>query len=216
MPKKAYLCASHFIKNVVNDAKKVLKLKKYISRMNDETIYKIRIMKTFIYSFTLLQTSTNIEEFDENIKNIYLIFNSEFKSEGIVEIILILRKQMSQRNDLIEIYEKYVETSISSDDFIFNNRETKSRIKELSPFELYYNNLFKSLGNNMTNAQAPEENNEFYFPQLFEVIKRRLYMMPLWSCVIVFREGPIGGFVDHITNNAAELNIKHTRNSLLG
>ena len=40
--------------------------------------------------------------------------------------------------------------------------------------------------------------------------------MPLWSGVLIFKNGPIGGYINHITDNSVEIHFKHTRNTLLG
>ena len=40
-------------------------------------------------------------------------------------------------------------------------------------------------------------------------------MMPLWSGVLVFRDGPIGKYESHITNNSVEVSFFHKRYSEL-
>ena len=97
MPMMAYVCASHFIKNMVYHTKKNLKIKKYISKDSEEASIKLRIMRTFIFSFSLLQNSISIEDFSDYLSIIFKIFNSQYKTVTVVnnigDVIILLNFQ---------------------------------------------------------------------------------------------------------------------------
>jgi len=39
--------------------------------------------------------------------------------------------------------------------------------------------------------------------------------MPLWSGVVVFRDGPVGNYETRLTYNPSEVSFSHKRNSVL-
>ena len=57
------LCSVHFLKLIIT---KVRKIKPFNSKGNNQ-----KIQNEFIFAFTLLQNSTNIEEFNDNLKHVY-------------------------------------------------------------------------------------------------------------------------------------------------
>ena len=66
------LCAVHFLKMVT---KRVRKIIVYEDKIKDK-----KLQNAFIFSFTLLQNATSIEDFSCNIKHAYNIFCLKYES----------------------------------------------------------------------------------------------------------------------------------------
>jgi hypothetical protein len=63
-----------------------------------------------------------------------------------------------------------------------------------------------------------EKNNRFYAPHLFKSIQNRLYMMPLWSSVMVGDWQDMTGkqlYKPRLTNNPIESYFKYLKHELL-
>jgi hypothetical protein len=64
MTTRLHLCATHFLKIIVKKAKKLKSAKE------DQ-----KVVKTFVFAFTLLQNSTTMREFDTYLIHIFHLFN---------------------------------------------------------------------------------------------------------------------------------------------
>ena len=77
-------------------------------------------MRTFIFSFSLLQNSISIEDFNDYLSIIFNVFNSQYKTVTVVNNILKIREIMNIRNDLVEISIGNYENTIVSNDHLLN------------------------------------------------------------------------------------------------
>lgn len=69
-------------------------------------------------------------------------------------------------------------------EFLLCSRSLKGTIKEKSPFRSYYDLLLqKDKQKRLTPLEAHP--NLYFAPELFELIRNRLYLMPLWSSVMI-------------------------------
>lgn len=104
-------------------------------------------------------------------------------------------------------------------DFFVPTRCDKGTIKGNSPFRIYYDRVLsreklklESKINNIADGEMIEVN-EYFAPELFQLIRKKLYIMPLWSAVMVqdwctlkkltfprYREtnNPVENYFDHL------------------
>ncbi|CAF0945818.1 unnamed protein product [Brachionus calyciflorus] len=167
--------------------------------------------------------------FVSEIQVIKINDNLNLKNEQLKYSLEILRKEMISNNlNKLLIDEnqtpfqsqKENEVDVINDANIFDDlREFKKNLKENSPFSEYYKNLineFKITGFISKNCDSFEGPNDFYCPGLFEVISKRLYLMPLWSGVIIsqlkLRHNEI---INRLTNNPIENWFGNLKNNVL-
>ncbi|CAF1090752.1 unnamed protein product [Brachionus calyciflorus] len=84
MSTKVYLCSTHFLKLIISKAEK-------IKPQNE-------IKRIFIFGFTLLQNSTSLQEFENNLIDLYSIFNEQFESISTSDSLKRLEKNVRTRN----------------------------------------------------------------------------------------------------------------------
>ena len=82
---KIYLCSTHFLKNFIKKAKR------------NKTVHS-HIIKTLIYSFTLLQNSSSLEQIENYLINIYYIFNNPHFDSTVKYSLEALRTECINRN----------------------------------------------------------------------------------------------------------------------
>ena len=158
-----------------------------------------------------------IEDFNNYLCDIYFIFSSKTKDMHFQQSFERISNKIYLRdNSVLFDLSKDDEETKYTNEFKFISRDVKAKIKEKSPFNTHYELILHGLGNTIeTNSDPKAEINEYYFPELLNIIKKRLYMMPLWSGVLVFKDGPIGRYESHFTNNPVEVSLHHKRYSTL-
>ena len=97
-----YLCSTHYLKNIIKE-------------IDDNVTTAVR--KSFIFSFTLLQHSTELSEFVDHLDQIYYLFNQPFQNKDT----LLARKTLAESVSMREI------TNISP---ISNEQQQQSRNRE--------------------------------------------------------------------------------------
>lgn len=216
---KVILCSTHFLKMVIN---KIRPLKTSLDNLTDR-----KIKNSFIYSFTLLQNSTSLEEFNSYILNIYVMFLSKYKTESFKNAFNSLRKGVLYRKLTTEIY-KEVDTKFDlnkmleydyRNENIFAN-EIVENIKAHSPFSIYFNKKCSEIRDTIYSENLNEirDSNEYYFPEFLNVIENYLYLMPLWSGILINRFCELNqNFkkISRFTNNPVEFWFKFLKFCLL-
>ena len=206
---RTYLCSVHFIKNISKKAKTItgnLKNGKNIS-------------KTFLFAFSLLQNSSSLIEFEENLKNIFHIFNQRTETEIFLKALTKIRKKLTNRK---------IETHVNDELFSDNQKNetenaffSKTLIGSLSKNSPYVNH-FHQIVNNCKKESCYDKvginENRFYFPELFEIIEQHFYSIPLWSGIVIGKwqiekYGEIR--YTRLSNNPCENYIGHVKNHLL-
>lgn len=209
MPIYIYICATHFLKSAIRKVDYTLQINVKVSDK-----IKIKIRKTFILSFTLLQNASNLEEFEKHFIDILIIFNSEKQNTTFLTSISKLRKAIIER-DLSPIIDenRILEKNI----FQFASNDTKKKIKENSKFGAYFKNLCDKLTSliKIKKNNSNEPDNEYFSPALFKIITNQLYILPLWTGLIVFTNIPVNLNVKHLTGNPVESYFNHLKNTLL-
>ena len=180
-----YLCSTHFLKSFINKVKP-FKLNRHQRR-------------TIVYSFSLLQNCTTLSEFDYIFINVFNIYNNEFLNEKCRDSLTSVKKECFQREiyktqnidgiddpDSIEAAKDKI--LIKSDNVVFEFEAERLVLCTNSPFSNRFNQILntcisllptKNINNN--------KNNPYYNPKLFQLIVDQLYIMPLWTGVMIKR-----------------------------
>lgn len=180
-----FICATHFLKLINKDIKK-FNIKK------DK-----RVLKTFLFCVTLLQSSRNLNEFDIFLLNIYNLFNQKKLTNSVIVSIKDLRKSCIERK-LNHINNIFSHETLFSDEknkileFIkLNEKDLNKKHKEdiikTSPFTKYFDSLLEKYKQTIKRDISVIGNSEnpFFSPDLFFLIKKRLYLMPCWTGVLL-------------------------------
>lgn len=209
---KAYICSTHFLKNVIKDTQCCLN--NFFKNNEANENLKRKLKSTFILSFALLQNSTNIKYFDEILFCIFCVFSEKYQSRNFLNSLKKLQLEMFERK-VNTIIVKCENVEIGE---IFTQENTsKCGIKKLSPFTKYFSDLissFKSIINEQRDDLVFVEN-PLYCPLLFSIIECKLHIVPLWTGIVVFNDGPISNFNSRITNNPIESYFNILKNSIL-
>ncbi len=183
-----YICCTHMMKIIIQDTKKIEK--KNPTKIK-ETLEMGKISErnrnALIYCFTLLQNSSSIEEFDMILENVYNIFNRKIKSSLVKQSIEIIKNMLILRTDNFK-FDYYENEKLNPPSQIDNSKNIiqecfdYNNLKKSSPFSSYYFIKIKEFAlKECPQADLINETNSFYNPLLFDIIKNRLYIVPLWS-----------------------------------
>lgn len=211
---KIFLCSTHFLKNVIDD---------FDTRTKRMKISK-KVRYCFIICFTLLQNSKTINEFNDNLLHFYTIFSEKYLSDKCMVSLLKMEINIKIRNvswikDLFQDNESNVlfKNEDLRKEIIFQNDFSNNYMRD-SPFTKYFGELID--GFQEINKIHIETNprNEFYYPNLMDIIKKRLHIAPLWSAFIISSESinfPHKTDLSRFTNNPVEAWFAYFRNHIL-
>jgi hypothetical protein len=170
----------------------------------------------FIHSFTVLQTSTTIEQFDLNLEHIYDVFNREFISKEVTESINYMNIQLhTKENELdFDYYKRDFIKNSDAERISFVQNIELEYVKKNSPFTNYYEEKVKDFTNK--SIFVTKIKNEYYNPILFNIIKNKLYIMPLWAGLIFKTITQFYSLnITRLTNNPAEFWFHILKNKIL-
>lgn len=175
MRTRVILCQTHFFKNVAIKSKEIVKTDK-------------KKFNLFLYAFTVLQNSITIREFEKNLEYLFDIFCRKNKSEKTILALTTINAKVSERNlDIFKIHDADI---LNLNDHkrknVFVMHDDDKDVIKKSEFTEH----FKSLINSFNDSVFPclFEENAFYCPSLFDIIRVKLHIMPLWSGVMI-RQG---------------------------
>ena len=172
-----YLCSTHFLKNVKDEGEIVL-------RFSDKDL-SAEILNLFVKAFCILQNSVCLDTFLNILNSLKIVFTSKTKSIGFLNSYANLIMFTNQIN--LEMFSHICDSckNIGNDDefyekksFFFIDNKNVSFVKD-SPFTDFFNRKIRN--------QVEMEGNEinlFFNPKLYEIIKKRLHILPLWSGLI--------------------------------
>lgn len=174
-----YLCSTHLMKNIQDDTKKALK---YVDDDLSKKIYNL-----FINSFCILQNSICLDVFNLILKCIKVVFTTKTNSEEFLKYYATLKAYLI--NNTIEFVNhtcinckitkvKDSESQKNEKKYIFIENVDVSYTKD-SPFTRYFDEL-----NTPINESEDLRKNKYYMPKLFDIVRKRLHIMPLWSGVM--------------------------------
>ena len=201
-----YLCSTHFLHNFIKKTKKltVIKDSLHLIQTKDRKFKAIenrklqKGKKALIYSFTLLQNATSIEEFNIYLENIYILFNqpkqteSFFQAKTYIERIIINRNLKFDINFATTPLERERALNFSSlknKSSKENNKKDKKSYKLNSPFTSYFESLINEFSckikSDATKLPVSKAPNIYYRPDMFKLIKNQLYLVPVWTGIFI-------------------------------
>lgn len=205
-PVRIYLCSTHLLKNINDDFRKNKKKSEISSFKRD-----------FIFGFSLLQNSVKLTEFNEILVALFNIYNRKFISKNLRKYLLKLKIKIEIRN--MEWLSSLSAVSKSENkvdlEFFFEDQEILSYQKN-SPFSLYFDTLLKNEEKNIFNEEIlfiEYEKNDLYCPSIFNIIRKRLYIMPLWTGILL--NDCLEDYTTRLSNNSLESWFGHLKNDLL-
>lgn len=210
MPTILYICSTHFLKIIIQKVQKV----------NAPGHVKSFFKRVCGY---LLNTTT-IEDFDTCFQQIYIIFGSKFKNMTVIDSQLILRKAMGNQilSDTIKIdeeeddlYEEALNLSAKEHcEWIQPDNVTKN-----SPFTEYFDKKIIEINQKLSSENVNEIlENEYYNLELLKIICSKLYIMPMWSGIMIKElkeKYPHMTETTRCSNNMVESYFSYLKNSIL-
>ena len=207
MPTILFLCYSHFIKMI---AKKIKKVKKYRSKQNNQKLYQVAL-----YSCAVLQQSQTMDDFSENLKNCFYIFNFKYESNVKKSSLKALRQKVINGSlDKNFGWKKFTETKNqqkTTKNVIYLNNSNHQSYRRNSLFLSYFTKLIKNCKNNIKAKTAKRvktnyrELNNYFCPKMFKIIFNYVHLMPLWSNVLIsIFSNYFNLSIDRLTNNPCE------------
>ena len=187
------------------------------------------VRKTFMHVMTLIQNSSTKEQLDLYLEHAYNLFMNQ-NLDGTVYFSLDLLS-----NDIMINKCGYFEEQTNKDNqhtsktetnyideacLVFGNDYEES-IKNSSPFKSYYNNVFQNQANILNQKQELDKSqnylpNEFFCPELFEILHDKLYLIPLWTGLLLDNNKKIQYDVKtRLSNNPVENWFNMVKNFLL-
>ena len=206
-----YLCSGHFLKSLIIQCKKTSSDK--------------RINRIFAFAFTLLQSSTSIEQFNLYLFHIQNIFTSHHLSANVNKSIDTISIELRDR-DLDKININFTDDDLShTASKIPSSIENDSNINESSlvkgsPFAKYFDKTIdknNQVISNYNQSQPSAVVNPYFNEKLFTLIKQKLYFVSMWSgllldiCVDTFPNHFDKKF-NRLTNNIVESYFGHIKN----
>ena len=185
-----YLCAAHFIKLIIK------KVKKYEPGIS----YKIK--KSFVFAFSLLQNASTFIEFECLYIHILNMFHTPSINSTVHDSAQFIKKAI-RSNDLDRLVSNGLvhinyEVEDSQEDLnrernfelLFyldhHQKQTIETIKNASKFQAFFQNKFDSHIKIVKNYDNKSNKiNPFYSPSLCLIIMKYIYVMPLWTGIML-------------------------------
>lgn len=215
---KIYICATHFLKNIIDDVDDIKITKEKIPE---------KVRAAFIYCFSMLQNSTTIEEFNKNLLDTINIFCQPNFNQSLLKSLVRMNIEISIRNidwlcQLFKNFDRRFLISPSDEkELLFSNNFSNNYIKD-SPFTLYFKERIDALKRSIEVESKKAKNlkkNEFFKPVLIRIIEKRLHLVPLWSGIMIFLEKEnfpnLNKTLSRLTNNSVESWFGYFRNHVL-
>jgi hypothetical protein len=206
---RTYLCSVHFLKIMKTHAKSKLH--------GIEKERQKNILKTFLFSFSILQNSKTLDEFEDNFKDFYFVFTQKFQNDLYLTSIVKMKEKLASRDDENVLNEILATKWVVDDVNTIFSVECSKKIKENSPYVNHFSKIVQSL---VTTASIIKSNikNDFCYPVLFELIFEYIHLVPLWSGFIIC-DWQMKAFNEIRftiqSNNAVEGYFKHLKNNLI-
>ena len=230
MKTRIIICQTHIFKAVVKKTNFLIEKRRSSEKDYDK---QNMIKKLFLFCFTILQNSTSLEEFNDALRDIFEIFCSEnFTDETHISIKRIEENILKRNFNLLKIIDVELLNKISTDESnldIYIEQENCHSIKQNSPFNNYFNHIITSM-RKVDQIQLEINNsktNRYFYPELFNIIKEKLYLIPFWTGVMIRQCQKVqfyssfvafnSSFINmtRITNNPVENRIDYIKNKLL-
>jgi hypothetical protein len=177
-----------------------------------------KIKQTFIFSFSLLQNSTSLNEFNKHLEKIFILFKSQTLNSLVTDALIDLNESVVHRNISKAwsfIGEENTSTVHETPEYDESyESECESSLKKSSPFTKYFLNVIENFKLSSKCELFGSIPNEYYFPELFEIIKNYLYVLPLWTGIGLTNNGSMNT-TTRLTNNPVENWFHHLKYDLI-
>ena len=205
-------CSCHTLKNVVRKSKNI--------KCEDN------VRRAFIFCFSLLQESLSSHQFEAYLINIFNLFNQKFETNSLLYSFTYLKKEILNRKiekqtdpDVFEEPAYLEKNSIlkTLSDMPEDKIETLSSLKNDSPFKKYFDNVLKNIEIKLqkdNESEIADVENKYYCPELFNIIKSMLYILPFWSGLILNNKPELNGLT-RLDNNKVENRFGDLKNNKL-
>ena len=217
MKVRLLLCSVHFLKNVIKKSKSVS--------------CQDHVRKMFINFFTLLQNSTNLDQFNFYLGHLFNVFNNKIADGSVFHSLQVLSNELKTRN--LNTYEQN-ETADTRDQNsrnesfenflkeskIFISEDFEEKVQKNSPFSNYFDEEIKRYGvinseNEQINANKNFMANEFYCTKLFQIIQDHLHLVPLWTGIMIDQTAISYDIKTRLSNNPVENWFSQVKNYLI-
>ena len=89
-------------------------------------------------------------------------------------------------------------------------------LRQKSPFKLYFDSKIKNYQILSDSSDMDQDNlNEFYSPVLFKILRDQLYIIPLWSGIMIHDKIKGYSIKTRLTNNPVENYFGQLKNNIL-
>ncbi|CAF1040289.1 unnamed protein product [Brachionus calyciflorus] len=203
-----FVSTSH---NSMTISKYFFSLKKYLE-INIPNGF-LQFPKVIIMDFSWAFINSCLETFNLCSISQYLSWSFEYFNNDVKEAYNRLEKAVMSRKLIIDEIEKEGHNDFLNTEKILNEKDnfehSGTPVRQLSPFDSY----FKVLLSNLSYKEDSKELNANYQPELFSIIETYLYLMPLWTGVMIHCEEL--NFVTRLSNNQVENWFNHLKNNML-
>lgn len=204
------LCSTHYLYS--------------LSRKLKHAKCSIELKKFILFCFSLLQNTTSIKQILSTLHNIYNVMNRAYSDTICMKSLIELRYELSNRNLswLDEVIQKNPgdKQKIYDDENNLFMLKSSKNLKQNSKFAKFFNRVIKKWESTNTASRVSKfkifKQNKFYSPKFFKFIRDTLYLLPLWSPIIISKWQLLYPSYDKITslsNNIVEnwfKILKHT------
>ena len=155
-----------------------------------------------MFIISLLQNCTKIEDIISILEMAYKIYLSPRSTPEVNKSLLRVKILLATKRGVLDVYlelkkEKKrkssddAQNSLTQEDawqtfYYGESNDTKTSVVNASPFRFYFDDLFATLETediDSSTEMLPE--NAFYSKPLLDLIKKYLYILPLWSGLIL-------------------------------
>lgn len=213
------LCAVHILKLIAKKADCITKKQG-----------SIKIKKSFLFAFSLLQNSISIEEFETFLLLMHSMFCEKKRTPTCINSIETIKTAVQTRN--LQYVENILNTDFDSDNLesqievkieLMNNsnksiKASTSILQEESPFTKHFQTWFRIHVPSFNTDSNQYEPNLYYSPELMELINDLLYIVPMWTGIILSKWQqlyPQFDIVTRIANNIVENWFGRLKNNIL-
>lgn len=180
------------------------------------------VRRAFIFAFALIQNSRTINEIDAFLYHIYTMFTSAKLTvdcrESIDKIRTAIRGKELNTNFILQkrtpnerkrdyLFKEFRKVSHQAID--------KKALKKCSPFHIYYQKIIHEFKSCIQSDHLAK--NEFYCPDLFNILANQLYLAPIWTGMMLkskdkqnrarLSNNPVENYFGQLKNNILKNDI---------
>ena len=159
------------------------------------------VKKTSIFSFTLIQNSTSLEQIQNYLLHTHNLFTNPYADTSFAQSFNYIKQAVKERRlSNLEISDDTLEEKQRNENFqyfikeseIFFDIGTKENLIYSSPFAIYFKSKIKEMSLILTtrtrNLSIKNRPNVYYCPGLFDIITSKLNLAPLWTGVMIHKD----------------------------